>query len=87
MPLHWGTSNHTREQNIREMIASGMPPKQAEAAAYAKQRASAKAVMAETGPTGFAPPNYRGATTPRLPARPIVQRHSPDQAGGCSLIG
>lgn len=40
MPLHKGTGNKTRERNIREMIAAGHDPKQAEAAAYREQRES-----------------------------------------------
>ena len=41
MPLKRGTSKATREANIREMIKSGHPPKQAVAAAYAEQRRAA----------------------------------------------
>lgn len=42
MPLKKGTSKKTRQENIREMIDSGHPPKQAVAAAYAQQRKSKK---------------------------------------------
>ena len=38
MPLIKSHSNKAREQNIREMIAAGHSPKQAEAAAYRIQR-------------------------------------------------
>lgn len=40
-PLKKGTSNKTREENVKEMIASGRPPNQAVAAAYRQQRTSA----------------------------------------------
>lgn len=40
MPLKSGTSNKTRDKNIREMRRAGYPPKQAAAAAYRKQRES-----------------------------------------------
>jgi hypothetical protein len=40
MPLTPGSSDKTREMNIREMIDSGHPPAQAEAAAYREQRDS-----------------------------------------------
>jgi hypothetical protein len=40
MPLRAGRSADTRNKNIREMINSGHPPKQAVAAAYRKQRES-----------------------------------------------
>lgn len=42
MPLKKGTSNKTRQENIKEMIASGHEPKQAVAASYNQQRASRK---------------------------------------------
>jgi len=42
MPLKKGSSTKTREENIREMIRAGHPPKQAVAAAYRKQRDSKK---------------------------------------------
>ncbi len=38
MPLFPGLSKKTREKNIQEMIEAGHDPKQAVAAAYAKQR-------------------------------------------------
>lgn len=38
MPLIKSASNEARSENIGEMIKSGHPPKQAEAAAYANQR-------------------------------------------------
>lgn len=41
MPLKKGTSKATRQENIKEMIASGHEPKQAVAAAYREQRQSA----------------------------------------------
>jgi hypothetical protein len=94
MPLHWGTSAKVREENIAEMIDSGMPPKQAVAAGYRKQRESAadhKDVMAETGPTGFAPPNYRGGDVHRLAGRAprrraglIIEGHNQGEA---TIIG
>jgi len=37
MPLQKGKSAAVRERNIKEMIATGHPPKQAEAAAYRMQ--------------------------------------------------
>ena len=40
MPLTKGTSNRTREANVREMIAAGHDPRQSVAAAYREQRAS-----------------------------------------------
>jgi hypothetical protein len=42
MPLKKGSSKKTRQENIREMIASGHPVKQAVAAAYAQARKSKK---------------------------------------------
>ena len=42
MPLKKGSSKKTLQTNIKEMINSGHPPKQAEAAAYAEQRKSKK---------------------------------------------
>lgn len=42
MPLKSGSSDAVRQQNIREMIKSGMPPNQAVAAAYRKQREGRK---------------------------------------------
>ena len=41
MPLKKGSSKKTRQENIKEMIASGHDPKQAVAAAYREQRMSA----------------------------------------------
>ena len=38
MPLKKGTSNKTRDENIREMIRAGYPRKRAVAAAYRQQR-------------------------------------------------
>lgn len=38
MPLKRGTSNSTFVTNVKEMIASGHPQKQALAAAYAQRR-------------------------------------------------
>lgn len=38
MPLIKSASNAARSENIKEMIESGHPPKQAEAAAYHNQR-------------------------------------------------
>jgi hypothetical protein len=38
MPLIYSDSDEARNKNIAEMIHSGHPPKQAEAAAYANQR-------------------------------------------------
>lgn len=38
MPLIKSSSDEARSKNIAEMIHSGHPPKQAEAAAYANQR-------------------------------------------------
>ena len=43
MPLKRGTSNKTRNENIREMIAAKHPPDQAVAAAYREQRISKRA--------------------------------------------
>jgi len=40
MPLKKGTSRKTFEENVREMIRSGHPQKQALAAAYRQQRKS-----------------------------------------------
>lgn len=40
MPLHKGSSNKVRSENIREMIEAGHSPAQAEAAAYREQRSS-----------------------------------------------
>jgi ribosomal protein L12E/L44/L45/RPP1/RPP2 len=40
-PLKKGTSAKTREQNIKEMIRAGHPPRQAVAAAYDQQRRAA----------------------------------------------
>ena len=40
MPLEKGKSRATISSNIREMIKSGHPPKQAEAAAYREARES-----------------------------------------------
>lgn len=40
MPLKSGSSKKTRDENIKEMIKSGHPPKQAVAAAYDQQRKS-----------------------------------------------
>lgn len=42
MPLKKGSSKKTRQENIREMIESGHPARQAVAAAYAEQRRSKK---------------------------------------------
>lgn len=38
MPLKKGASNKTRSENIREMVKTGRPTKQAAAAAYRQQR-------------------------------------------------
>jgi len=38
MPLKKGSSDKTRSENIREMVKSGRPVKQAAAAAYRQQR-------------------------------------------------
>ncbi len=38
MPLSTGTSNKSREKNVKTEIAAGKPPKQAAAIAYATQR-------------------------------------------------
>ncbi len=38
MPLSSGTSNESREENIRREIEAGKDPKQAVAIGYAKQR-------------------------------------------------
>lgn len=48
MPLKRGKSDATRSQNIREMVKSGRPVKQAAAAAYRQQR-EAKSSMARKG--------------------------------------
>lgn len=40
MPLKPGKGKRVRNENIREMIDSGMPPQQAVAAGYRKQRES-----------------------------------------------
>ena len=40
MPLKSGASKKTRDENIKELIKAGHPPKQAVAAAYDKQRES-----------------------------------------------
>lgn len=42
MPLKKGTSNKTRQENIRKEIDAGKPIKQAVAIGYAQQRASKK---------------------------------------------
>ena len=42
MPLKKGTSNKTRQENIKREIAAGKPPKQAEAIAYSEQRQAKK---------------------------------------------
>lgn len=42
MPLKKGTSKDMFSQNVREMMRSGHPQKQAVAAAYAMQRKSRK---------------------------------------------
>jgi hypothetical protein len=42
MPLKKGTSNKTREENIKREIASGKKPSQAVAIGYAVQRESQK---------------------------------------------
>lgn len=41
MPLKKSASKQAREENIREMIKAGHPPKQAVAAAYDTQRRAA----------------------------------------------
>lgn len=38
MPLKKGSSDKTRQENIRREIAAGKPPKQAAAIAYSVQR-------------------------------------------------
>lgn len=38
MPLSKGTSNKSRESNVKREIAAGKSPKQAVAIAYAEQR-------------------------------------------------
>lgn len=40
MPLKHGTSDKTRQANIKKEIAAGKPPKQAVAIAYSVQRES-----------------------------------------------
>lgn len=40
MPLKKGTSNKTRQENIKREIAAGKPIKQAVAIGYSKQRES-----------------------------------------------
>jgi hypothetical protein len=42
MPLKSGTSNKTRQENIKKEIDSGKPIKQAVAIGYSKQRQSKK---------------------------------------------
>lgn len=42
MPLKKGTSNKTRQQNIKKEIASGKPIMQAVAIGYAQQREARK---------------------------------------------
>jgi len=42
MPLKKGTSKKVLQQNIREMVHSGHPQKQAVAAAFAQQRKAKK---------------------------------------------
>lgn len=42
MPLKKSSSNKAREQNTKEMIRAGYPPKQAVAAAYSNQRRAKK---------------------------------------------
>jgi len=42
MPLKKGSSNKTRESNVKREIAAGKDPKQAVAIAYAVQRKSKK---------------------------------------------
>lgn len=42
MPLKKGSSDKTREQNIKREIEAGKPPKQAVAIGYAVQRKSKK---------------------------------------------
>lgn len=42
MPLNKGKSKKAREENIKREIASGKPPKQAVAIAYAVQRRAKK---------------------------------------------
>jgi hypothetical protein len=42
MPLKKGTSEKTRQENIKREIAAGKPPKQAVAIGYAVQREAKK---------------------------------------------
>lgn len=42
MPLSTGTSNKSREENVKREIAAGKDPKQAVAIAYSKQRENRK---------------------------------------------
>lgn len=42
MPLHPGTSRSVFSENVKEMMASGHPQKQAVAAAYSMKRKSAR---------------------------------------------
>ena len=42
MPLKKGTSNKTRQENIKREIASGRDPKQAVAIGYSQQRQAKK---------------------------------------------
>lgn len=47
MPLKEGKSQETISKNIEELTKSGLPPKQAQGAAYAKARESGKVAPAK----------------------------------------
>ena len=48
MPLSKGTSDKTRQKNIKREIEAGKPPRQAVAIGYATQRAAAGKKPAKT---------------------------------------
>ena len=62
MPLHKGTSDKTRGENIAEMVRAGHPQDQAVAAAYREQRESRSSKAHKMARGGYAPPrgHHRG---------------------------